>query len=164
MTRWLWITAVLALPPAWAETIYRYLDDKGGVTYTNIPSSAPRRGVEKIDIPSPSPSTVAPGSPKPGPAPSSRVRTPSPADFPKVDRDTQRKRDNSRRQILEDELDTEEQLLTDAKKAVSTGEAVRLGDEKNYQKYLDRIQKLKDTVTLHEKNVDALKKEISALR
>ena len=31
----------------------------------------------------------------------------------------------------------------------------------NYQKYLDRVQKLKDEVALHEKNVAALQKELS---
>ena len=40
---------------------------------------------------------------------------------------------------------------------------MRLGDERNYQKYLDRIQGLKDNVALHERNVDALRKEISKL-
>lgn len=153
------VLALVALPSA-ADTIYRYLDDKGGVTYTNIPAALPKRGVEKIEIPSPPSSN--PGAPPTGS--SAKVKQPTPANFPKVDKDTQRKRDDSRRQILEDELDSEVKQLAEAKKALTDGEATRLGNEKNYQKYLDRVQKLKDTVVLHEKNVEALKKEISALK
>ncbi|MFX9665274.1 hypothetical protein ABTO78_21685, partial [Acinetobacter baumannii] len=72
-------------------------------------------------------------------------------------------RDSERRRILEAELDTETKNLEAARKALTEGEAVRLGDERNYQKYLDRIQGLKDNVALHERNVDALRKEISKL-
>jgi Domain of unknown function (DUF4124) len=143
-----------------AETIYRYLDDKGGVTYTNIPTALPKKGVEKIEVPanaSPAPSRDSAG-------PSARVKPAAPVNFPKVDSETQKKRDQGRRQILEDELKTEETLLGDAKKALTEGEATRLGNERNYQKYLDRVQALRDTVTLHEKNVDALKKELGNLR
>ena len=43
-------------------------------------------------------------------------------------------------------------------------EATRLGDERNYQKYLDRVQGLKDNVALHEKNVEALNKELAGIR
>lgn len=144
-----------------AETIYRYLDDNGGVTYTNIPSSLPKKGVEKIDIPTPPNSALIPAPPTPGTRPKPSA---APANFPKVDRDTQRQRDQSRRQILQDELESESKLLDEAKKALAEGEATRKADERNYQKYLDRVQKLKDTVTLHTKNVDALKKEIAALK
>jgi hypothetical protein len=153
------IVLCLVTGPVAAETIYRYLDDKGGVTYTNIPSAVPKKGVEKIDIPTP-PRSGGPSSP----TAKLRPNAPSPSDFPKVDTKTQRKRDESRKQILADELNSEDKLLADARKALAEGESSRQGDEKNYQKYLDRVQKLKDTVTLHEKNVDALKKELSALK
>ena len=39
-----------------------------------------------------------------------------------------------------------------------------MGDEKNYQKYLDRIQGYKDKVALHERNIEALNKELAKLR
>jgi hypothetical protein len=41
---------------------------------------------------------------------------------------------------------------------------VRSGDEKNYQRVLDRLQPYKDKVALHERNVEALRKEIRNLR
>jgi hypothetical protein len=40
-------------------------------------------------------------------------------------------------------------------------EGIRTGDEKNYQRVLDRLQKYKDEVERHQKNVEALKKELS---
>jgi chromosome segregation ATPase len=81
-----------------------------------------------------------------------------------VDPATQRRRDDSRRKILEDELASEERSLAEARKALSEGEATRLGSERNYQRYLDRIQGLKDRVAQHERNVNALKQELANLR
>ena len=43
-------------------------------------------------------------------------------------------------------------------------EAIRTGDERNYQRVLDRLQPYKDKVALHERNIEALKKEIGNLK
>lgn len=138
---------LLASSAAHAE-IYKSVDADGRVTYSNIPS----KGAAKLNL---EPlTTVAPPKPK----------TATPASFPRVDGETQKKRDDTRRKILEDELAAEEKLLAEAKKNLVDGEEVRLGGERNYQKYLDRIQALKDEVTLHEKNVEALRKELAATR
>jgi hypothetical protein len=37
-------------------------------------------------------------------------------------------------------------------------------DERNYQKALERLQPCKDKVQLHERNIEALRREISNLR
>lgn len=124
--------------------IYKYVDESGRITYSNIP----KKGSKKLDL---EPLPTIPGV-KPQASPSS---------FPKVDSSTQKKRDDSRRKILEEELAAEEKQLADARKALAEGEGTRMGDERNYQKYLDRVQKLKDDVALHEKNVAALQKELS---
>ncbi len=149
-----------------AETIYRYLDDGGGVTYTNIPAQLPRKGVEKINVmipPAPLPGT--PGEIKLPGAPVVKVKPTAPINFPKVDSQTQKKRDQSRKQILDDELTSEEQSLAMARKALTEGESVKLSaTDKNHQKYVERLQGLKETVSLHEKNVDALKKEIGGMK
>lgn len=153
------VVSLLLISSARAETIYRYLDDRGGVTYTNIPSALPRKGVEKINVPIPPPSDT-----RLPPAPVVKIKPSPPINFPKVDSQTQRKRDLSRKQILDDELKAEEQSLDVAKKALREAEAVKLGTDKNHQKYVDRLLGLKEQVSLHEKNVDALRKEISGLR
>jgi len=41
---------------------------------------------------------------------------------------------------------------------------VRSGDEKNYQRVLDRVQPYKDAVERHERNVSALRKELANLK
>ncbi|MGL4408555.1 MAG: DUF4124 domain-containing protein, partial [Zoogloea sp.] len=43
-------------------------------------------------------------------------------------------------------------------------EAVRYGDERNYQKVLDRLQPYKDKVQMHERNIEALRRELANLR
>lgn len=41
---------------------------------------------------------------------------------------------------------------------------MRSGDERNYQRVLDRLQPFKDKAALHERNIEAIRKEISNLR
>lgn len=140
------VYAVLNAAPAAAE-IYKYVDENGRITYTNIP----KKGAKKLDL---------------DPVSAAKTRNSAgPADFPKVDNHTQKKRDDLRKQILQDELANEEKALADAQKALKDGEATRIGDEaRNDQKHLDRVKKLKDNVSLHERNIVALKKELGDLK
>ena len=143
----LFLTAALLAQPAAAE-IYKYVDENGRITYTNVP----KKGSKKLDLESPSPTK-------------SRVGNVGPSSFPKVDNQTQRKRDDQRKQILHEELATEEKSLVDAKNALKVGEALRLGDEaRNPAKYGERVKRLKDDVVLHERNIEALKKELGDLK
>jgi hypothetical protein len=63
---------------------------------------------------------------------------------------------------LEQELATEEGLLAQAKQALAEQEAIRNGDERNYARVLERLQPYKDNVDLHQKNIEALKREIGS--
>jgi len=95
----------------------------------------------------------------------STARTPTPAGFPKVDAGTQKGRDILRNKVLTDELATEEKLLSEARAAYGDGTPPPLPDEKaNAQKYADRLARLRQTVALHEKNIEALKRELAASR
>jgi hypothetical protein len=98
------------------------------------------------------------------PAARSAAARPTPEGFPKVDSSTQKNRDVARRKILEDELANEQKSLQQAKAELVEQEQIRGGDEKNYQRVLDRLQKYKDQVEQHEKNLEALKKELSNFR
>ena len=82
----------------------------------------------------------------------------------KVDVGAQRTRDTDRRRILEEELAAEEKRLADLKKEFNNGEPERQGDERNYQKYLDRSEKLKADVARGEANVDSLRRELTNLK
>ena len=145
-------------PPAHAE-IYKCTDAAGRVTYTNDRSLA--RGCVRLQSDQPVSSVPAPV--RRPPAPGSREAQQS-ADFPRVSPNEQRGRDDARRQVLQEELRTEEQKLAEAEKALAEQESIRLGDERNYQKVLDRVQPFKDRVELHKRNVEALRREISGLR
>ena len=76
--------------------------------------------------------------------------------FPRVDAGTQKARDTDRRRILEEELGSEQAALDAASRQMAELDAARRGGE--------RLQPLKDRVRLHERNIEALKREISNLR
>lgn len=63
------------------------------------------------------------------------------------------------REILEKELATEQQLLAEAKKQLTEQEAARPGDERAYA----RLQPYKDSVELHARNIEALRREMMIL-
>jgi|SRR5687767_1666964 len=92
--------------------------------------------------------------------PAPRTKTPTPASFPRetpADRVTAKAK---QKDTIQKELSQEESMLADARKKLSEQEAIRTGDEKNYAKVLDRLRPYKDTVEVHEKNVEALKREL----
>lgn len=133
--------------------IYKCVGADGHVMYSNMAE----RNCKRLSLePVPAAASAAPSR--------TAAKTPTPAGFPKVDENAQKARDNDRRRILEGELSAEQGSLQQAKKELSEQEAVRGGDERNYQKVLDRLQPYKDKVALHERNIEAIQKELSRLR
>lgn len=133
--------------------IYECIDANGNKRFTNIKSEA--KGCKLLDI---GPVNVVP-------APKQQAKSaPGPANFPKVDPQTQKQRDADRRRILEQELGNEQKLLGQAQKELAEQESIRLGSERNYQRVLDRLEPYQKKVQLHEDNVANLKKELSNLR
>jgi len=89
----------------------------------------------------------------------------TPSGFPKVDAATQKGRDDIRRKVLTEELVTEQKMLDDARTAYANGAPAALPDEQHIpQKYAERVAKLRQAVSLHEKNIEALQKELAARR
>jgi hypothetical protein len=157
-------SCALAAQIAYAQSsdIYKCTDDSGKPHYTNVKRDAQGRSCTLVTREvSVIPSGASPAS---GGASKSAAAQPTPANFPRVDRDTQKSRDDSRRKILEDELSTEEKSLSRARQDLADQESVRSGDEKNYQRVLDRVQPYKDAVERHERNVSALRKELTNLK
>lgn len=142
---------ILAVPLARAD-VYKCVDEDGHVTYTNSKPSPKAK------------CTTLSRDQRVSTVPGRAAGTPSPAGFPRVDADTQKARDNDRRKILEQELAAEQKSLEQAKKELAEQEAIRTGDERNYQRVLDRLQPYKDRVALHERNIEALQKEIRNLK
>jgi hypothetical protein len=102
------------------------------------------------------------------PAPRSSISkgTPAarPADFPRVDASAQKSRDDDRRRVLESELKVQEDHLDELKKEYNNGEPERQGNEKNYQKYLERTSQLKEDIGRSEANVASIRRELSNLQ
>jgi len=133
--------------------IYECVDANGNKRFTNIKSEA--KGCKLLDV---GPVNTVPAF-KPAPK-----AAPAPANFPKVDATTQRERDADRRRILEQELANEQKQLAAAQKALAEQEAVRHGDERNYQRVLDRLEPYQKRVKQHEENIESLKRELANLR
>jgi septal ring factor EnvC (AmiA/AmiB activator) len=91
------------------------------------------------------------------------AKTASPAGFPKESAAGRAAAKAKQLETLEKELSQEEQMLADAKRKLAAQEAIRTGDEKNYARVLERLQPFKDAVAVHEKNIEALKREINNL-
>jgi hypothetical protein len=153
---WFGYLACILAVPVWADT-FKCVDDKGRATYTNLKEEAKGKNCSIVmrEI------SVVPATPPARAA----AASPSPAGFPRVDAATQKSRDGERRRILEEELAGEEKALKQAKAELSEQEEIRTGAEvRNYQMVLDRLQKYKDEVERHEKNVEALKKELTSTK
>ena len=84
--------------------------------------------------------------------------------FPKIESQVQKRRDQDRMQILLDEVRTEEGKLAELKKEFQNGEPERQGGERNYAKYQDRVAMMKEEMQRTEKNIEALRREISQLK
>ena len=98
------------------------------------------------------------------PAPKAAAKTPSPAGFPKEDAATRATAKDRQRDIISRELAQEESILSRAKKDLAEQEATRYGDEKSQKIVLDRLQKYRENVELHEKNVQELRKELGNIK
>lgn len=81
----------------------------------------------------------------------------------KVDPVAQRARDSDARRILETELQSEETKLAAMEKEFNGGQPERLGDEKNYQKYLDRVAEMRSAIERKQIDIAALRREIQKL-
>ena len=81
----------------------------------------------------------------------------------RVDPSEQRSRDTDSRRILEAELRKDEDRLAGLQKEFNSGEPERRGDERNYQKYVDRVAELKAGIARKESDIVAIKREIAKL-
>lgn len=127
--------------------MYKCTSRSGNASYFNVPDASPD----------------APAASRPAASTATRsASVPTPSSFPKVDAGTQKSRDDLRRKVLQDELASEEKLLAEAKTAWGDGSPAPLPEERaSAQKYADRIGRLRQTVLLHERNVEALKRELA---
>jgi predicted RNase H-like nuclease (RuvC/YqgF family) len=79
----------------------------------------------------------------------------------KVDQNEQRARDADARRILEAELKREQDNLAGLKQEYNNGQPERRGDERNFAKYQERVDSLKNAIARKEADIEALKREIA---
>jgi len=82
----------------------------------------------------------------------------------RVDPSAQRARDSDARRILGDELQREEARLAELRKEFNNGEPERRGDERNYQRYLDRVAEMRAALARKEADIAALRRELAKLQ
>ncbi len=163
---WAMSACAFCLPAAQAQESARpvYRCPGPPVLYTDAitPQEAKERNCRTIEgvpvtvIQAPRPRQTASA---PAPAAAAAAR---PADA-KVDPAAQRARDSDARRILGDELRSEEQRLAEMRREFNNGEPERRGDERNYQRYLDRVAEMKAALARKEADVAALQRELAKL-
>lgn len=137
--------------------VYVCMNDRGTKEYKN---TGVTKGCKKVDLQG---VTMIPSGNSSRPVVQT-VAARSPSSFPKVDAGTQRARENDRMQILQEEMKAEEKKLADMKKEYNNGEPERNGNERNFAKYQERVAEMKDSIARTEKNVEALRREITNLK
>jgi hypothetical protein len=156
------VFACLAAPAAAQAPALVYRCPGPPVLYTDqlSPQEAKDRGCRTIEgapvtiVQVPRARASAPGL---AAAPSAR-----PADT-RVDPAEQRARDSDARRILTSELKREEERLAEMRREYNNGEPERLGSERNYQKYLDRVAEMKAAIERKEADVAAIRRELAKL-
>lgn len=133
--------ALFSFSCATQSEVYKHVDENGDVTYSNTP----KKDSKKLNLP---PLIVMPGTDL-----ESKVSTPKPST----------NYNKKQRELVEKMITDESNLLENKKKEYNDGEPDRFGSERNYQRYLDRIQRLKDEIVLHEENLKSLEIELQDL-
>lgn len=133
------------------QEVYKCVDERGNVTFMNTGSTkgCTRLAVDPVVIPR---------------APGAATKAATSPSFPKVDTGTQKVRDNDRRRILEDELRDKEARLADLKREYNNGEPERQGNERNYQRYQDRIARLKEDIARTEGDIASIRSELDKVQ
>ena len=123
--------------------VYKHVDEHGNVTYSNVPSS----NAKKIALP---PLVVVPS-----------------VDSGNVEERIAKRREamkaGEQREQIQSKITEEEKRLNEVKSEYKDGNPDRLGSERNYQRYLNRVERLREEIDTREKNLNSLRKELQEL-
>lgn len=123
--------------------VYKHVDEHGKVTYSNVPSS----NAKKIDLP---PIVVVP-----------------PVDSGDVEERIAKRREarklEEQREQIQSKITEEEKRLNEIKSEYKEGNPDRLGSERNYQRYLNRVERMREDMDARERNLNSLRKELQEL-
>lgn len=145
------------------DRIYRCQGPNGTPQYQNRGG----KGCELVDLP-PLNSVPAPRQPAGASTAADAPNRASPAtrnsNFPRVEAAAQRDRDGDRQRLLSSELKREQDRLVSLREEFNNGEPERRGDERNYQKYLDRVESLRQEIGRAESSVGSIERELGQAR
>ena len=120
--------------------VYKHIDEKGNVTYSNVRSTT----AEEVDLP---PLVVVPS-----------------VDAEGIDDRIRQRRENNiireQRKDVERRIAEETAQLDMTRAEYKGGKPDRLGSERNYQRYLDRVERLKNEISAREISLQALQREL----
>lgn len=136
---------MLSTASALAQSIYR-CEHGGDVTFTNVEEEA--KGCKRIKIVVPPSSTKKYTSSSP---------TVAEVNFPRVDSDTQKKRDVGRDELIRKELENEKQSLLILEEKLSKFQIIGGADQ---QKQIDEFKKMSEERSARAKNIEELEKQI----
>lgn len=123
--------------------VYKHIDEQGNVTYSNVRSTA----AEEVDLP---PLVVVPS-----------------VDAEGIDDRIRQRRENSiireQRKEIERRIAEETTQLEMTRAEYKDGKPDRLGSERNYQRYLDRVERLKNEINAREMSLQALQRELEQM-
>ncbi|WP_419186780.1 hypothetical protein [Caldimonas caldifontis] len=154
------LACLLASGSTWAQTVYRC----PGNHFTNslTPKEAEAKGCRVVE--GGNVTIVETRRPTPAARPAGTQAAPASAPAgSRVDPNEQRARDSDARRILEAELRREEEALAALRKEYNNGEPERRGDERNYQKYLDRVANLQAEIARKEADITSIRRELARL-
>jgi hypothetical protein len=153
-----WVLGAAALAPATAQTGTMYRCPGNDYSNTLTAKEAKDKGCKTIDG---APITIIQIT-KPRPVPAATPGGSGPA-ATRIDPAEQRARDSDARRILEAELKREEERLAFMRTEYNNGQPERRGDEKNNQKYLDRVADMKSALARKENDIASIKRELAKL-
>ncbi len=96
-------------------------------------------------------------------APAANVASSPGSSDNKVDKNEQKARDSDARRILETELRQEEERLKEMEREYNNGQPERRGEERNYEKYQERVAQMKAALERKQSDVAAIRRELSKL-
>lgn len=159
------VLLMLADVPAGAQQIYRCVSAAGVSEYINNAKEAQSRACKPMTGGN---VTVVQGTAVAGsPPPKTPVRNASGSTSAPSRLEgggDQRARDSDSRVILEAELKKAEARLAELQREYNNGEPEKQGIEsRNYQRYLDRVAEMKDSIARQQSDIAGIKREVARL-
>ena len=155
--RMLFLGLTLIAAPAWSTPTCKLVDPDGRVIFANVPVKNTRK-LQCFE-------RVQPSAPKQVVnAPERRAAPPAAPAAPRIESGEQARRDSERQRILQQELAEEMRLLENAKRLLFKDDR-RSGDSTAAAfRALEQVGPVSESVRRHERNIEALRREMSAAR